>query len=159
MPLSHIQPTQMINVIGTNIAPQAYCTQSSLCSWSVSDHEANRLVNNPERSGEYSQHTNFEENPWIQLDFGKVVSYDEILVFNRLPLAERARTLTIEISIDGEGWHQIHACDPEAPAFGGTDGKPLRVLTPNYETRFIRFQLHETNWFHLVAIEVYRHDG
>jgi len=148
----------MIETKGHNIAPQSYCTQSSTCSWSVSEHEANRLVNNPDRLGEYSQHTDYEENPWIQLDFGKTIRYDEILVFNRLPLADRARSLSVEISIDGQGWHCIHASNPEQAPFGGTDGNPLRVLTPGYETRFIRFQLHETNWFHLVAIEVYRFD-
>ena len=149
----------MVVVKGTNIAPQALCEQSSICCWSVSDNEANRLVNNPDREFEFAQHTDFEANPWIQLDFGKVVHYDEILVFNRLPLAERARTLSIEISIDCQGWHCIHICDPDAPPFGGTDGNPLRVLTPGYETRFIRLQLHEPNFFHLVAIEVYRHDS
>ncbi|MEI8251962.1 MAG: discoidin domain-containing protein [Synechococcus sp. ELA057] len=167
--MSHVIPVIQleapIQVSGVNIAPQAYCTQSSLSVHSLADDEANRLVNNPGREGDYAQHTDYEENPWIQLDFGRIVRYDEILVFNRLfdsngmHLAERARTMVVDISTDGEGWFQIHAGDSDAPPFGGTDGNPLRILTPGYETRYIRFRLQETNWFHLVAIEVYQHQS
>lgn len=154
-----------IAVHGRNIAPQASCTQSSLSSHSLSEDEANRLVNNPDRLGDFVQHTDYEENPWVKLDFGRIIRYDEILVFNRLQdafgisMTERARTMTVDISVDGDGWYTIHACDPEAPAFGGTDGNPLRIVTPGYETRYIRFQLHDTNWLHLVAIEVYEYES
>mgnify|MGYP006285351349 FL=1 len=135
----------MVEVSGVNIAPQAFCTQSSLSTHSFSDDEANRLVSNPDRVGNFAQHTEFEDCPWIILDFGQVVRYDEILVFNRLqdafgcPMAERARTMTVAISVDGDGWHTIHACDPDAQPFGGTDGNPLRIVTPGYDTRYMRF--------------------
>lgn len=157
--LSQVQ----IKVHGVNIGPQATCTQSSLSTHSTSEDEANKLVHNPDRLGNFSQHTDFEENPWIMLDFGRTVRYDEILVFNRLqdvhgtPMTERARTMCVDISVDGLGWHTIHAGDPEAPTFGGTDGNPLRIVTPGYETRYIRFRLQEPNWLHLVAIEVYQY--
>jgi hypothetical protein len=154
-----------IEVSGVNIAPRASCTQSSVSTHSSSEEEANKLVNNADRLGNFAQHTDFEENPWIKLDFGHTVRYDEILVFNRLQddfgvsMAERARSMTVDISIDGDGWYTIHTCDPEAPAFGGIDGNPLRIVTPGYETRYIRFQLQEPNWFHLVAIEVYQYQA
>lgn len=144
-----------VETTGINIAHLASCTQSSLSEWSTSNSEADNLVNNPRRMGEYVQHTEFEDCPWIELDFGSPVHYDEILVFNRLSQAGRARTLTIDISMDGEGWHRIHSSNPDAPAFGGTDGNPLRVLTPGYEARYFRFQLQEPNFLHLVAIEIY----
>ncbi len=92
------------------------------------------------------------------LDFGAPVHYDEILVFNRLHQPQRARALVVDISIDGNGWHRIHACDPEAPPFGGTDGNPLRIVTPGYEARYIRFQVLGKEFLHFVAVEVYRYE-
>jgi hypothetical protein len=80
-------------------------------------------------------------------------------VFNRLSVPERVRTLVVDISLDGQGWHRIHTTDPAGSVFGGTDGHPLRILTPGYQARFIRFQLLEKNHLHLVAVEVYRYNG
>ncbi len=151
------QATAAIGTRGVNIAPQAACTQSSLSMWSPSDG-ANCVVNNPGRLGDFAIHTDEEEAAWLQLDFGSPVNYDEILVFNRLLIPERARTLVVDISVDGQGWHRIHTSDPAGPVFGGTDGNPLRIVTPGYQARFIRFQLLEKAYLHLVSIEVYRYE-
>ncbi len=156
--MAMIEAPVLIETKGTNIAGQAFCTQSSLSVHSFTVDEANNVVANPDRSGDYRHHTDYEPNPWLLLDFGAPVRYDEILVFNRLHQPQRARTLVVDISIDGKGWHRIHTCDPEAPPFGGTDGNPLRIVTPGYETRFIRFQLQEPEFLHFVAVEVYRYD-
>ena len=63
-----------LQIKGTNIAPKARCTQSSTCGWSVSADEAQRAVNG-ERNGAYSFHTNLEANPYLLLDFEKVVDF------------------------------------------------------------------------------------
>ena len=153
-----VQAAAAIETRGFNIAPQATCTQSSLSDWSTSDG-AQSVVNNPGRQGDFVIHTDLDENAWLLLDFGHPVDYDEILVFNRLSLPARVRTLVVDISVDGHGWHRIHTSDPAGGVFGGTDGHPLRILTPGYQTRFIRFQLLEKDYLHLVAVEVYRYNG
>ncbi|MEB3351555.1 MAG: discoidin domain-containing protein [Cyanobacteriota bacterium] len=151
-----VQAAPLIATRGVNIAPTAHCTQSSLSTYSTSADEANDVVRNPERLRAFVNHTDLEENPWFLIDFGQPVSYDEILVFNRIELPERVRHLVVDISVDGEGWHRIYTADPDAAPFGGTDGHPLRITTPGYETRYIRFQLQETTCLHFVAVEVYR---
>ncbi len=102
-------------------------------------------------------HIDRDDSAWLQLDFGHPVAYDEILVFNRLNIPYRARTLVVDISVAGEGWHRIHTSNPDEPIFGGTDGNPLRIVTPGYQARFIRFQLLEKEYLHFVAVEVYRY--
>ena len=153
-----VQATAPIEIRGINIAPRATCTQSSLSVWSTGDG-AHSVVSNPGRQGDFAIHTDLDENAWLLLDFGQPVDYDEILVFNRLSVPERVRTLVVDISVDGQGWHRIHTSDPAGSVFGGTDGHPLRILTPGYQTRFIRFQLLEKGYLHLVAVEVYCYNG
>lgn len=75
-------------------------------------------------------HTDRDDSAWLLLDFGHPVAYDEILVFNPLNIPYRARTLVVDISVAGEGWHRIHTSNPDEPIFGGTDDNPLRIVRP-----------------------------
>jgi beta-1,4-mannosyl-glycoprotein beta-1,4-N-acetylglucosaminyltransferase len=147
-----------LQIEGTNIAPRARCTQSSTCEWSVSADEAQRAVNG-ERNGAYSFHTNWEVNPYLLLDFEKVVDFDEIIVFNRIDeitCIPRSRTLCVDISVDGVGWYRVYQGGPNQEDFGGIDGNPLRLDCPGYQTRFVRLQLQETNYLHLDSVEIYK---
>jgi hypothetical protein len=108
------------------------------------------------KDGGFGFHTNNEQNPWWQVDLGKIVGIGEIVIYNRLDCCpERARTIQIFLSDDGSNWTRVFAND--GTIFGGkNDSKPLRVLFSNGKTaRFVRLQLNETNYLHLDEVEIY----
>lgn len=144
---------------GLNIAIAARCTQSSLSQWSVGADEAQRAVNG-ERNGSYSFHTDYEDRPFLLIDLNDVVDFDEIVIFNRIYpdiSISRSRTLCVDISIDGQGWHRVYEGSQQSKDFGGIDGNPLRIVCSGYYTRFVRLQLQEPNYLHLDSVEIYKY--
>jgi FkbM family methyltransferase len=127
-------------------------SQSSLSIWSRPDDAQGG--NNGERTGAFGFHTDIEPRPWWQVDLERMGPIQEIRVFNRVDVcSERARTMTISVSADGQRWEQIH--DQSGRRFGGIDGRPLRVFPRRMEAQFVRFQLQETQYFHLDEVEIY----
>lgn len=144
---------------GLNIASSAHCTQSSLSAWSAGADEAQRAVNG-ERNGRFSFHTDFEDRPFFLAAFNDIVGFDEIIVFNRIYpeiCIPRARTLCVDISIDGKEWHRVYEGGSNHSDFGGIDGSPLRIVCPSYQTRLVRLQLQESNFLHLDSVEIYKY--
>jgi hypothetical protein len=142
-----------VDVRGVNIATAAQCSQSSLSPWSVGPNEADRAVRGM-RTGAFSFHTDNDDSPWLQLDFGEPRNFDEVLCFNRLDAcSERAIGLVVEISVDGSSWVAIGGADR---VFGGSrDGDPLRIVFPRSCSRYIRFRLPSRGCLHLDKVEVY----
>ncbi|HET9019350.1 MAG TPA: discoidin domain-containing protein, partial [Acetobacteraceae bacterium] len=100
-------------------------------------------------------HTALEENPWWMLDFGKVEAFDNILIYNRLDgsCAQRARTLRVLLSDDALNWTELYAHN--GTSFGGVDGNPLHIQCESSAARFVRIQLNERNYLHLVEVEIF----
>jgi hypothetical protein len=108
-------------------------------------------------TGYYSFCTELEFEPWWMVDLGDSVNITEVIVHNRLdhePSARRAAHLTILVSDDGENWREVYSRS-EDTAFGGADGKPLRVALAPQTARYLRIMLPEATLLHLDEIEVY----
>jgi len=95
-------------------------------------------------------HTGREANPWWQVDLGRVYALGQIVVYNRTTECcwERERSLVALISSDGGSWQQIY----------NNNGKDFQVLTipaTGYSARFVRLQLHATDWMNLAQVAVY----
>lgn len=136
-----------------NLCLNKLAQQSSLSKWSA-NNDAQQGVNGI-KNGKFSFHTDFELNPWWQVDLESIYALTEVRIYNRLDFcADRVRTLSAHISIDGENWQQVYS-NSQGEVFGGIDGKPLKVSLLSAIARYIRVQLNEVNCLHLDEIEAY----
>lgn len=135
-----------------NIALGKPASQSSTSPWSKTK-DAQGAVDGV-KNGSFGFHTAEETNPWWQVDLGSTHVLGEIRVFNRLDYnPERVRTLQAQLSLDGMNWKTVYR--HASGAFGGNDGKPLRIMLKSENARFVRLILAEKTWFHLDEVEVY----
>lgn len=138
-----------------NLALNRPSLQSSRSEWS-SPTDPQGAVNGVKNGG-FGFHTSLETNPWWQVDLGGVNALQEVRVFNRLDCCtERARTLRVLLSTDGQNWQTAYTHDG-SPFGGANDGRPLKVHLQGQTARFVRLQLAERNYFHLDEVEIYGH--
>ena len=96
-------------------------------------------------------HTNYEPNPWWEVDLGRTYSLERARIFNGQPLFyQRAATLRVLLSEDSKSWRVVY--DNAGKVFGP---EPLVVNLGNAAARYVRVQLAEPNWLHLEEVEVF----
>jgi FkbM family methyltransferase len=141
--------------VGINIALGKPASQSSRSKWSKPDDPQGAV--NGIKTGSFGFHTDFEIQPWWQVDLENLYEISQIKIFNRenagLKCADRAKSLSVFTSIDGMTWEVIHKQDQ---SFGGyLSQKPLLVECNNKVARFVRIQLNGKNALHLDEVEIY----
>jgi formylglycine-generating enzyme required for sulfatase activity len=107
--------------------------------------------------GSFAFHTLHEDNPWWQVDLEKSTALDRVVIYNRVSLWDRAKTITVKLSDDGEAWREVYRHDGK-PFYGHNDGKPLEVSLKDQSARYVRLQLREYNAFHLDEVLIYPAD-
>ena len=107
------------------------------------------------KSGGFGFHTEFEGKPWWQVDLGSEHDISNIVIYNRLdgPCAERARTVWVLLSCDGNDWSVLYKHD--GVTFGGIDSVPLIVDGGGGKARYVRLQLQHHDALHLDQVEIY----
>lgn len=136
-----------IGTTGTNIAPEARCTQSS--SWQ-NGFSVERMSGI--KTGKYCFHTEREHEPWLKLDFNDVRAITEIVVYNREDACQsRAFNLNIYASEGNGTWRLIHE---NAAPYGGIYTDPLSVKC-EINAKQLLFKLRDNNFLHLDQVEVY----
>ena len=94
-------------------------------------------------------HTQGEKNPWWQVDLQGSYALKTIVLHNRWASnGDRARTIQVLLSQDGNAWTAIYR-------HNGTDFKDLTVDAGGRQARYVRVQLAETNYLHLMEVEVF----
>ena len=94
-------------------------------------------------------HTNIERNPWWQVDLQSSFALSSIVLHNRFDSnGDRARTIRVLISQDGNAWTTIYR-------HNGTVFKDLTVDAGGRSARYVRVQLAEPNYLHLLEVEVF----
>lgn len=173
---------------GRNIAPGKECRQSSEDGMWSDGRKASHAVDGCElHMGElYSFITEYEMEPWWQIDLGREVRLSALLIFNQ-HCAERARTLCVLLSSSEAAWlsnkkhrdwRKVYDSTREAEGSGSADhgsryviSKPFSVsrggshsdlalsldLT-GFTARYVRLQLKEQNYLHLRKVEIYSED-
>ncbi|MCX5677373.1 MAG: discoidin domain-containing protein, partial [Planctomycetota bacterium] len=107
------------------------------------------------KNGNFGFHTGREDKPWWQVDLEKVQALDRVVVWNRCNTAsERAASLRILLSSDGNAWRQAYQHDGTT-FYGVKDQSPLTVPLQGAEARFVRIQLAENTWLHIDEVEVF----
>ncbi len=140
-----------------NLALNAKATQSSLSPHSTTDGAGGGC--NGKITGGFGFHTNFEFNPWWMLDFKKVVNLSAVFIYNRMDAAsDRANSLRLFASVDGEKWIQIYNHKGKGLIGGLFDNayKPLVIPFPDgFSSRFIKIDLPGEQILHLDEIQVF----
>lgn len=98
-------------------------------------------------------HTALEDQPWWQVDLEAVYRITNVVVYNRVldgdpSVQDRARTLRLLFSLDGQTWDLVYTDD-------GERFSRLNVEIASREARYVRVQLGERNYLHLREVEVY----
>ena len=108
------------------------------------------------KDGTFGFHTVREDQPWWQIDLGRIWPLDEIFVFNRCNgSSARASSLEVLLSEDAKAWSVAYKHDG-TEFYGWPDSKPLVIPLAGRKARYVRIRLDETNTcLHLDEIEVY----
>jgi hypothetical protein len=93
-------------------------------------------------------HTNEQENPWIEFDFGSATRFSSLAVENRRDCCrERAAPLIAEVSDDGEHYREFARIDSEFAKWN-------RHFAPQLG-RYLRLRVPRTSTLHLESVEVF----
>ncbi|MGB5100346.1 MAG: discoidin domain-containing protein [Methanothrix sp.] len=147
---------RMVSALQANLALNKFARQSTTATDWGGNWNASRGVDGVKTGNifEGGFHTDYEENPWWQVDMGARHSLSYALLYNRQDCCiERAKTLEVLLSNDGQSWQSVYKHD--GSVFGGADGHPLRVELGCQKARFLRVQLRETNYLHLDEVEIF----
>jgi hypothetical protein len=107
------------------------------------------------KTGEWGFHTDYEPNPWWQVDLKEVTGLDRVVIWNRCD-ATAGRNARIRVfgSQDGLEFRLLHEHDGSL-FYGYSDNRPLTVPLGGARARFLRLGLSGTNYFHLDEVEVF----
>ena len=108
------------------------------------------------KDGAWGFHTESEQNPWWQVDFGQETELDRVVIWNRCDggMGERNSRIKLLVSADGKDFKPIYQHDGKV-FFGFTDQRPLSVAVPGAKARFLRLALEGTSYFHLDEVEAF----
>ncbi len=106
------------------------------------------------RNGEFGFHTALEDQPWWQVDLGRPVAVDRVVLFNRRGFEGRTARVRVLLSTDGGDWQTAYAHDG-APFGGSYDGRPLCAPLNGATGRFVRLRIPQTDYLHFDEVEVY----
>ncbi|GBR49731.1 fucolectin tachylectin-4 pentraxin-1 [Acetobacter pomorum DSM 11825] len=141
---------------GTLLSRHRPARVSSVSQWSWSQDAVREASggNDGLINGGYGFHTDFEDNPWWQVDLGQMCAVHEVVLYNRLDQKECCVQLNILVSEAGTYWQTVFAKQDEA-FFGGADSEPLQVMLPTpVMARFVRVQAVGHTVLHLDQVEV-----
>jgi uncharacterized protein (TIGR03437 family) len=130
-----------------NIALNRTATQSSTAFGGPAN-----LGNDGILQPDYGLHTDLEDRPYWQVDFGLVSTLCQVRLYNRVGVPDRARTINVLVSVDGVAFQTAYAHNGTV---WGADGSPLIVDLQARQARYLRVQLTERNYLHLREVEVF----
>jgi hypothetical protein len=136
-----------VQVRPRNLARNKAAAQSS----TVLGAAASRAVDgNPDgawTSGSVT-HTDFEAQPWWQVDLGAVTEIGQVVLHNRTDCCgDRLASFDIQLSSDGSAWQNAAGLTGAAP-----DRVPFAIAAA---ARYVRVRLRGTNYLSLAEVEVF----
>lgn len=94
-------------------------------------------------------HTDFQDNPWFELDFGKVQQIGRVRVENRDDCCqERAVPLIVEVQDEKKQWHEV--------ARRNEVFQEWSVRFPPVQARVLRLRVANRIMFHLSRVQVWK---
>ncbi len=130
-----------------NLAAGKIVTQSS----TLNGGDASRAVDgntNGNWNANSVTHTNFNVQPWWQVDLGAVTGIGTVVLYNRTDCcSDRLSNFDILVSDNGTSWSVIATMLGEAP--------PRTAVSINASARFVRFQLRGSNYLSLADVRLW----
>jgi hypothetical protein len=138
-----------------NLSAGKAALQSSFSAYSTPDDPLGPL--DGRKTGGFTFHTDYEQNPWWILDIGEIAHVKTIMVYNRCDAArDRARCLSVDMYEPATGvWQTVYKAINE---FGGkSDNDPLKLDFGSRPrpARFIKLEIDGPNCLHLDQVEVF----
>jgi hypothetical protein len=131
-----------------NLALAGVANQSSTPPWGGFAHKATDGNTNGSWPNNSVTHTDYQTQPWWQIDLGMVKNIGEVVLHNRTDCcAERLADFDILVSHDGVNWQLAYPFTGPAPARAS-----FPVNTP---ARLVRVQLRGTNYLSLAEVQVF----
>ncbi|KXV67136.1 glycosyltransferase family 2 protein [Acetobacter orleanensis] len=143
-------------VTGTLISQNKPCIQSSISEWSIGSdvHSDAKNAVNGIINGIPKFHTSLENNPWWEVDLGKMSNVTDIVIYNVSDhLASRCQNIKIEFSTDGYVYNTLYEKKDSIPV-GSLLTQPFHIHT-DFHARFIRIVLLGRNFLHLDQVLIY----
>ena len=107
------------------------------------------------RDGKWGFHTEYEDDPWWQVDLEKPTPVDHVVLYNRCDeCGARNSRILVLASDDGNTFRQLYQHEGTI-FYGHSDNKPLSVKLDGVTARYLRLQLPGKSYFHLDEVEVY----
>lgn len=144
-------------------------TQSSISPYSIGrtrEEDAKGAIDG-NANGQVKFHTDFEDNPWWQVDLGDIFGISEVKIYNRIDVPgvmARTARIAVEIGLQPDNLVEIYRRESDDP-FGGVDGNGWSVIPtagpltikPSIPIpgRYVRVRLLTRNFLHLDQVEVY----
>ncbi|MBM4000798.1 MAG: hypothetical protein FJ297_14880 [Planctomycetes bacterium] len=112
------------------------------------------------KDGKWGFHTEFEAQPWWQVDLGESVRLDRVVLYNRCDngMGQRNARILVLTSQDGTRFETSYQHDG-TDFQGHLDGKPCVAPMRGRTARFVRLQLPDTNYLHLDEVEIHAVGG
>ena len=114
-------------------------------------------------NGKWGFHTAEDNNPWWQVDLGKVLPISQVRLWNRADsedIAARAANFQVMLSNDGTEWREAYRHNGKVfYGYRMPDRSPLIVRLTEAEARFVRIQLPGRTFLHLDEVEVIGKSG
>jgi hypothetical protein len=105
------------------------------------------VVNEP-----WGFHVGLEESPWWQVDLQATVKVDRVVAHNRSQNPERAATLRLLVSTDGQSWRNVYQ---HTGAKFGNCSEALKIPCGSCEARYVRVQLAGKQYLHLNEVQAF----
>jgi hypothetical protein len=108
------------------------------------------------KDGQWGFHTDFEKDPWWQVDLGQATELERVVIWNRCEpgMAVRNSRIKLLASADGRDFKPLYQHDGTV-FFGFSDNQPLSVSLHGAKARFLRLALEGTSYFHLDEVEAF----
>jgi hypothetical protein len=136
--------------------------QSSISQWShhpTVEQDA-RGANSEPIALTYAFHTNYERDPWWQVDLEKEINVRKIIILNSLNYPERLLHFSLLKSADGQSWEVIYQkVDDMVLKEPDLSMVTVTFSSDGHVARFIRVRLDGENFLHLRKVQVFGMSG
>jgi hypothetical protein len=146
-----------VKLLNKNIALDKPARSSSTCQFSRNPDPTidARGGNNGVIEGGYGFYTDFEMDPWWQVDLGIDYEISKIVLNNYMDRKDLTLHVAISGSLDNEDW-KLRATKIDKLSFGGVDGQPYQFhFEPTFRARYVRVSLIGEGHLHLDEVQVF----
>jgi hypothetical protein len=137
-----------------NLVLNKPATQSSISVWSrPSPEEDARGANNGQIYCPYGFHTDWESNPWWQVDLQDQFLIRRVVLYNRQVCEDRLKYFSVLKSLDGLNWQVMLKKQDDSIFFNHLPY--VAEVSGNHLARYVRIRLDGVGFLHFSECQVF----